>query len=343
MRAPLFAFALAATLITTPLVAHAEKPATAGSAATLFYEARDLMARGQFAAACERFEKSLKLDRGVGTEFNLADCNERVGKIATAWTGFQHVATVTKARGQADRERVARARAKALEPKLPWIVIEVPTPEPSLEVRLDGRVIEPDQWGVGLPVDPGMRELVVSAPDRPTFRLSVGATRGVIARVRVPKLGGVVEATGPVAAFDAETPAVSTTTLTFGEVPRALPERGLSQRTVGYAVGGAGLVGLGVAGFFGFHSLTKHDRAKAHCNGDLCDAEGVALREDAIRSGRDATIATAVGGVALATGIVLLLTAPSDERPLPAPPSKVSLSPAVSVGGGSLSLQGVWP
>jgi tetratricopeptide (TPR) repeat protein len=91
----------------------------AAAARAMFEEGRKLVKAGKYAEACPKFEESLKLDRGVGTQFNLADCWERLGRTASAWALFLDVAAVTKAAGQADRERAARDRAAALEPKLP--------------------------------------------------------------------------------------------------------------------------------------------------------------------------------------------------------------------------------
>ena len=67
-------------------------------------------------------------DAGPGTEFNLADCYERAGRTASAWTTFLDLAA-TEHRNSgakaAERERVARDRAKGLEPRLSQPVIDV--------------------------------------------------------------------------------------------------------------------------------------------------------------------------------------------------------------------------
>jgi len=72
---------------------------------------------GRYDEACPRFEKSVEVDAGLGTEFNLADCWERIGLRAKARTLFLEVAEKAHAVGQVDREQAARARAAALLPK----------------------------------------------------------------------------------------------------------------------------------------------------------------------------------------------------------------------------------
>jgi hypothetical protein len=104
-----------------------------------------------------------------------------------------------------------------------------------------------------------------------------------------------------------------------------------SQRTVGYIVGGAGVVALGVSGFFALRTASKNDESKEHCASDdanLCTSHGLQLREQAQSAGNVATAAGLVGLAALGTGVVLVLTAP-DRSELQA-----------RVGPGSVQLTG---
>ena len=158
--------------------AEAAEPRSGDPAAAqaLFYEARALMKDGKYAVACSKLEESLRLDYGIGTEFNLADCNEKTGKLATAWSGFLSVASAAKAQNQAQREKVARDRAKALEPRLPKLAIEVPSPaQPGLEVKRDGVVIGSASWGTPVPVDPGSHRVSASAPGKLPWEGAVSA------------------------------------------------------------------------------------------------------------------------------------------------------------------------
>src|SRR5436189_3072489 len=102
----------------------------AAGARVLFAEGRKLVDAGNYAAACPKFEDSFRLDPGVGTNFNLADCFERIGRTASAWARFLDVAAATKAAGQVERERVARWRAAALERRLTRMIVEVSSPAP---------------------------------------------------------------------------------------------------------------------------------------------------------------------------------------------------------------------
>src|SRR5262245_23680809 len=115
------------------------QPASADAAAAqaLFDEARELMAQGQPRDACPKFEEGQRLDPALGTQLNLANCYERLGKLASAYTWFSRVAAGARAAGQGQRAEVAQARADALRPKLTKLVIVVPAGG-ELRVEHDG-------------------------------------------------------------------------------------------------------------------------------------------------------------------------------------------------------------
>src|SRR4051794_22044859 len=101
--------ATAATLLCLGRVtiARAGEPTRAEA---LFRDARDLLARGEFEAACPKLEESQRLDPAPGTEFNLARCYELTGRLASAWGAYADVAAITHAAGQSEREAHARER-----------------------------------------------------------------------------------------------------------------------------------------------------------------------------------------------------------------------------------------
>ena len=98
----------------------------AAAAQALFDEAMRLMKAEQTAAACPKLEESQRLDPGMGTEFRLAECYEKVGKLASAWAKFVSVADSAAVARLSERETVARQRAQALVPRLSKLVISVP-------------------------------------------------------------------------------------------------------------------------------------------------------------------------------------------------------------------------
>jgi hypothetical protein len=345
------AFVLASNVaLADPPAKGANDPAAAQS---LFYEARALMAKNQFAEACPKLEESMRLDPGIGTQFNLADCNEHIGKIATAWASFLEVAAQAKAANQTEREKVARKRAQAVEGRLPKLVVEVPSSMPGLEVKRDGIVLGGAAYGTAIPVDPGAHKITATAPGKLPWETQAQATEGKTARVSIPR--DLPNAAAPVAAATVTpigppatvTPApqsgvtsASFTSTTESFPPPVIEERGTTQRTLGWIAMGLGAAGLGVGGAFGISSMSNRDEARQYCNGDVCNAQGIALRADAIRDGNVSTVTMIAGGATLAGGLLLVLTAP--RGPSKEDAAKLRAAPSVAQNGAGLSLQGTF-
>ncbi len=305
-------------LLLVPSAALAQARPDPAAAQALFFDARSLMEAGRYSEACPKLEESLRLDAGIGTRFNLADCNERIGKITSAWAGFLDVAAQSKAAKQLDRERVARKRAAALESRLPKLVVEIDGASEGLDVQRDGSTIGVAAWGVAIPVDPGTHRISASAPGKATWETTVEVAEGATVRVPVPR------DLAPV----------------YGSV--ADTRRGATHRTLGWLSAGLGAAALGVGLGFGLSSLSSRNDSRTHCTGDACDAAGLRLREDAITSGSIATIASIAGGAAVAGGLILVLTAPSGAPSSHEPAGKVRATPTMAMGGGGLMLQGVF-
>lgn len=332
-------------LVAVPQVALAADPPKSEppAAHALFYEARTLMQQNRFAEACPKLEQSMRLGPGLGTEFNLADCNEHLGKVTSAWAGFLGVAAAAKAANQPEREKLARKRAHTLEPRLPKLVVEVTGAPAGLEVKRDGIDVGYPAWGTPVPVDPGTHRISATAPGKGTWETTIAATEGKISRVSVPRdlpSLSVAMTPVPVSGPPPVESEASTTTTTASDFPAPIIEQnGEAQRTVGWIVAGAGVVGLGLGAGFAVSSLGKRNDSRSHCVGNQCDASGVGLRDDAIRNGNIATVSTIVGGAAVAGGIVLILTAPkSTESQVRA--GAIRAVPNVGVNGGGFMVQG---
>ncbi len=72
-------------------------------ARTLFEQGRSLVRAGKWDEACPKLAESQRLDPGIGTLYNLADCHEHVGKLAAAWVEFSEVQDQAKRSNQAER------------------------------------------------------------------------------------------------------------------------------------------------------------------------------------------------------------------------------------------------
>jgi hypothetical protein len=340
MRGRSIASVLAAPIVFAALtIAPSARAGDPAAAQALFTEAKQLIAGRRFAEACPKLEESQRLDPGMGTLFHLADCDEHIGKTASAWALFLDVAAQARASGQTARERVARDRAAALEPTLARLTVLATAAEsiPGLEVRRDGVVVGKGQRGTPLPVDPGDHEIRASAPGKIAWTTRVRIEPQGKQAVDVPMLADA-PANAAAAPQNGATDAVGTTQTTAGFADSGTSSAGGTQRAIGIGIGVIGLAGLGVGTYFGLASKANHDDAASHCTGNTCDSAGVALRGDAIRNGNIATVSLSAGAAVLVTGVIVTLTAPTGRRAS----TSQSTTPRVGFSPTGVSVQGAF-
>ncbi|MFO0586690.1 MAG: hypothetical protein U0441_04095 [Polyangiaceae bacterium] len=169
-------------------LAHEAHAGDAAAAQALFDQAKKLMGEKRYSEACAKFEESQKQDPGLGTQTNLAICYESLGRTASAWSLYLDVASQAKATNQTEREKKARDAAKALEPKLSKLTVQVLSPAKLIEVRRNGEIVSQAMWGTAIPVDPGLIKLTATAPDRSSWEKSLTVDKPGETVVTVPEL-----------------------------------------------------------------------------------------------------------------------------------------------------------
>lgn len=333
----IFALALAAG------EAGAQTSKNAAGAEALYEQARGLMKQGDFEHACPKFKQSYDLDAGGGTLLNLAECYEKQGKFASAWSSFKEALVVAQRDGRPERVEYAKKHIALVEPQVAKITIEVPTEvnEPGLSVSLDGAPLGDAAWGVGMPVDPGAHQVAASAPNKQSYEQTVHVANGSTS-IKIPKL--IATTTTPAATTG---PASVTIDRDVEKKPVVdEPTNGQGQRTVGLVIGGAGVVALGVGSYFGLHAISKWSDRKDNCPNGACTAQAKAAGDDAKSAALISDIGFGVGIIAAAVGTYLVLSAkPTTEatsaRAKPMQQARsLSVVPAFGPLGGGLVLRG---
>jgi hypothetical protein len=274
-------------------------------AEVLFDDGRRLVAAGRYAEACVKFADSERLDHGVGTLLNLADCYEHAGQLASAWTQFRAAAAAAAEAGQPDREAIARDRMLALNAIVQRLALRVaPTDAalPDFELRRDDIKIDPPLWGVPVPIDAGRHRIEARASNRKTWAVVVNVPN---------KRGALVTAAIPV--LEEATVALPKSSGPFGPDSTTTGQGGGGtdgRKVVAVGLFGGAAVSAVVGTIFGARAIALNGSSMDHCLGDRCDATGVATRNDARTSG-DISSAAFVGAVGLAAvGGAVLLFAP---------------------------------
>ena len=269
----------------------------------LFQEGRKLLDAGNAAAACPKFEESQRLDPGLGTLLNLADCYERTGRLASALSAFRSSEEQARRLGEKRRETAAADRARALEGRVPRVTITLAAGErpTGFEVRRNGAVVTALDYGRPIAVDPGATTIDASAPGHEPFHreLTVGASQSQ-QNVDVPMLAPSAGTKPPPGNGDVLPPSRDTRRV----------DPGAGRRRLAYIIGGVGVAALGAG--VGLGVKAKGDYDDAGCTDGVCpDRESLQRADDARSLGNLGTVVGGVGVAALTAGVVLWLTAPS--------------------------------
>lgn len=332
--------------ITASGLAFGGDPSTAE---LLFQRGLDAMKSNQFKEACDAFNGSNEADASPGTEINLALCNEKQGKLATAWGWYRTAAGLAELRNQKDRAELARAEAAKIEPKLHKLVISVKHPVEGMVVTRNATAVLAAVLGTDVPIDPGDYVVEVSAKGKKPWKQTVHIASGPgTDRVEVPALEDA-----PVEAKPAGgTPGADSTP------PAAAGRDGSTQRNVGFVLGGAGIVAGVVAVALEFFALRADDKRNdsekvlratpTPAAGDKPGQDNIASLQNSVNTNRDAAkgnqlgaLVTGAGAVVLiGVGVTLVLTAPSSSKA--ADLTKPRLYPMLGQGTAGFGLTGAF-
>jgi hypothetical protein len=273
-------------------------------ARALFDEGRKLADVGQYSAACPKFEAARRAHASTGVLMNLADCYEKTGRTASAWTTFGEAASVAVRAGREGDHLEATRRQMVLTPHLNRLVIHVDREVPSLIVKNDGVEIPEGAWDVPIPIDPGTHEITAEAPNRQFWKRpfeTVGVAQTT--SLEIPELSST---STPTSAARPEGPPAASLGSAQDDA-----STGRTQRFVGLGVAGAGIITVGVGGIIGLVAK-GHDNAAAGEPGTARHVDSVS----AVNLANTATAVVVVGAVVAVAGVVVWLTAPTGRPQL---------------------------
>ncbi len=306
MRLLLVVSALLAVLLVAPR-ASAQNESGAAAAESLFQEGRKLMDAKRYSEACPKFAASQKLGPALGTLLNLADCYEKNNQLASAWARFHEAIALAQRLGRSNREQTARERADKLEPRL--IKLTILSRSSAVDVKLDGNPVERGALGTPIPVDAGKHTVEASAKGKKPFSTTIDVTE----KVRAPSV--------EIPVLDEEGKSEARATAPGGEPPATTPPpeepkgNWTGRKTIAVIAFGVGIVGLGVGTYYGLNAQSTWKETLSYCSADYeCDEPGIDLAAKAKRFGNYSTYGFIAGGVLVAAGAVLFITAPNPKK-----------------------------
>ena len=297
----------------------------AAAAETLFKQGKQLMDKGQFAEACTAFEGSYAKDPVVSTLLNLANCREKNGQFASAYGAFVQAERDTRRNpDQANLNATARTRASALEPRLSYLIINVPDESrvDGLTITRNGDKVDTSEWNQQVPVDGGEYKVEGKAPAYEAWSTTVKvAPEKDKQSVNVPRFRAL-----PASVTTPGEPA-------GGAVAADRPSSFTGKRKAAVGLWAAGAIGLSVGVVMELGARGAYNDAKAETMSND-------RRQDLVDEANDkrtlATIAAGAGGALVAGGVVLWILG----KPASMERAGVAIVPRVTPGHAGLSVSG---
>jgi hypothetical protein len=258
------------------------------AAEVLFQEGRDALQSGNLPVACSKFRESERLDPGVGTLMNLADCEEKIGRLASAWERWREA--IDMIAPSDERLSYARGRASLLDRRVPRLTITIAGADgDATRVLRDDVELGSASFGSPLPVDPGAHVVRVTASghaeSQVVVTLAEGDRKSIEAKPGPRLVSPVVNAAAPASMATSR-----------------------SRRTWGWISMGAGAAGVAGAVATGLLMAGNKNTVEEHCSQNhICDTVGY----EAAQSGEKLLIPNAVlwglGAAGIGLGAYLLL------------------------------------
>lgn len=260
-------------------------------------------------AACTKFAESLSYNpQALGTLLNVALCDEKLGRVASAVRKYEEALDRAKEQNLPAYIAAAEEHLAPLRPLVPHLDIKfAEAPAPGTSVRIDDQTIPLDGSVkiAAVALDPGIRKITVSAPNRVTYETTLYIEERESKQIVLPALATAVVRS--------------------------------SRRTIGRITVVSGAAALTVGVGLGFWAKSRYD---AQFEGDpppcnelkQCLGDGQVEVERARQLGTIGTVVGAVGIGALVVGGYLWLTG---ERSGP-----IQVAPTISPDGGGVAAFG---
>jgi serine/threonine-protein kinase len=307
-----------ATLLATALLlvtgtAHAQ-PVDPGR---LVKEGIELRRSHRDADALDVFRRAYALAPSPRTLAQIALAEQALGRFVDAESDLQ--AAIASGADPWIRRSVGALEAGLADIRthLGWLELAADVPRASVSVN--GVELGEKSFPLRLRVEGGSVVVEVRAPGFAPSRRITSVEPGGTARENVPLVALGAPATLPDDAGAARSPppgptgpprVVSPVTPGTREV-RVVGDRAL--RRSGWVALGSGVVGLGLGAYFGARTLATKSQRDRYCTGLTCQPRGIALDEQARSLATRSTAWIVAGGLAGATGGVLLWLSRSHE------------------------------
>ena len=278
-------------------------------------EALALYEKGEWAAAYDGFARADAIMHAPTLGLLMARCQRKLDKLGRARELYEEVAAADIAEGAPEQFATAKADAQRelaeLVARIPSLSLYLRDAPPGARVLLDGTELDASKLGSPMAADPGDHEIRVEAPGRAAvvrhLLLHEGTNESLELAVGAAEPGSDDVSGGS-----------------------------LAPAAVAFALGAAG---RGMGAITGGLALAKANDIESRCVDGHCPAADEAAADDARLLGTLSTAGFVIGGVGVATGVVLAIVQPGgagDGEPAAPQAAQLTfeLSPFGAVFGG---------
>jgi hypothetical protein len=288
-----------------------------------YLKAKEAFEASNFEAALQGFRASHAIVASPNARYmivaSLSELGRNVEGYREAEAGIPEAeaAALTDEKYNTTLKDLTNAKEK-LRAKIGMLTVNVTAQtDASATLAIDGATVEPQKWGTAIPVAPGPHTVSLTGHDAQTVNVDPGGDASVEFATPTPE---------PTATVDVST----------GDSNWFIENR----RIFAYALGGVGVVGMGLFGVFGGLALSKQGDLDDTCTANKqCPTDSQGDIDDGQTFQVVANTMLVVGAVGLAAGVGLfvwdVLDEPSSEEGDELATLRVQAGPTGIIIGGS--------
>lgn len=288
-------------------------------ARTLFGQALAEEKLEHWDVALTKLESVQAIKASPSVRYHIALCEEKLGRLAAALSDYEAARVAARNDGNKEVLSIVDEPIARLSVDVPHVTLMLAAPPPpGAKIEIDQRNLTVIGFNVPIPLDPGAHEILVSAPNRASFKHSL---------ILQPKGDvGVTVALSPLVVAAPLAPPREAPSKTYPERPYAIAATAGALVFAGAGIGmilGAGVVKSG---------NVDGEGCSASTSADACDGKKTSIR--VLDWGGGAAL---VGAVGLAAVSVVLWTRPGRS-------TTSSLAPhtRLAFGPGRVGLEGTF-
>lgn len=296
--------------------ALAQSKAELAKARQLYSQGLTQEAAGDWTGALATFQQVSRIKLTPQVRFHIARSKEHLGRLNEALGGYRLAEYEAQKAGDKASDVLDQIQAakKALEKRIPKLVIERGKGADAIKIELDGVVVGQSQIGHPVNVDPGPHELVGALATGETFKQTVNAEEGktkdvvldVPERLRAKAALAAKSSGAPAPAGSSSEPAPP------GHDHRAHVK---SKGSVApWVIGGVGVASLAASGVFYVLRNNAKKKLDDGCVGDVCPDTLQGTQDAGQRYATLTGVALGVGAAGIGVAAVWLLTGSSSSK-----------------------------